>query len=118
MCIPDEGGGLAVHSSAQTVNDVHELVCHALGKLAADVTARCRRLGGGFGGKARRNLPVAAACALAADTLGRPVSLELDRCAKAAFGEERVEVRVPADLVRYALPAAAALLPRGVASAA
>lgn len=43
------------------------------------VTVVCRRIGGAFGGKASRALPVAAAAAVAAVSLGRPVRLVLNR---------------------------------------
>lgn len=48
--------------------------------------AVCRRVGGGFGGKATRNLPVAVAAAVAAAKTGRPVRLEQSRWAPRAPG--------------------------------
>ena len=44
-----------------------------------EVTVICRRIGGAFGGKASRSMPVAAAAAVAAVKLGRPVRLVLNR---------------------------------------
>lgn len=43
------------------------------------VTVVCRRIGGAFGGKASRSMPVAAAAAVAATKLGRAVRLVLNR---------------------------------------
>jgi len=45
----------------------------------ADAAAVCRRVGGGFGGKATRPMPVAAACAVAAHKLGKQVRLSYNR---------------------------------------
>lgn len=42
------------------------------------VNVEVRRLGGGFGAKLTRNSAVAAACALAAYKLGKPVRVSLD----------------------------------------
>ena len=38
-----------------------------------------KRVGGGFGGKETRSIPVSAICAVAADKFGRPVRIMLDR---------------------------------------
>lgn len=40
---------------------------------------KCRRIGGAFGGKASRSMPVAVAAAVAAAKLRRPVRLVLNR---------------------------------------
>ena len=45
----------------------------------AGAAAVCRRVGGGFGGKATRPMPVAAACAVAAHKLGKQVRLSYNR---------------------------------------
>ena len=39
----------------------------------------CRRMGGAFGGKVARSIPVAAAAAVAAHKTGRPVRFALSR---------------------------------------
>ena len=46
---------------------------------ACSAAAVCRRVGGGFGGKATRPMPVAAACAVAANKLGKQVRLTYNR---------------------------------------
>lgn len=43
------------------------------------VTVKCRRIGGAFGGKASRSMPVAVAAAVAAAKLRRPVRMVLNR---------------------------------------
>jgi len=42
------------------------------------VNMQSRRIGGGFGGKASRLTQVAAACAIAATALSKPVRIQLD----------------------------------------
>ncbi len=51
--------------------------CHIC--IPANAAAVCRRVGGGFGGKATRPMPVAAACAVAAHKLGKQVRLSYNR---------------------------------------
>ena len=41
--------------------------------------AVCRRVGGAFGGKVSRSMPIAAAAAVAANATGRRVRFQLDR---------------------------------------
>ena len=47
--------------------------------LSLQVTVKCRRIGGAFGGKASRSMPVAVAAAVASAKLRRPVRLVLNR---------------------------------------
>ena len=49
--IPQEDGGMLIHSSTQHPTEVQHIVAHALGRPAHSVTVQCRRMGGGFGGK-------------------------------------------------------------------
>ncbi len=48
-------------------------------RVVTQVTVVCRRIGGAFGGKASRAMPVAAAAAVAASKLKRRVRLVLNR---------------------------------------
>jgi len=76
--VPDEGRML-VYSSTQAPQAVQEVVARVLGTPMNTIQVKMRRAGGAFGGKATRNLPHAAAAAVAAKVLGRPVRLTLDR---------------------------------------
>ena len=43
------------------------------------ITVRVKRMGGGFGGKETRSVPLSAAIACAANKVNRPVRIMLDR---------------------------------------
>ena len=77
--VPDEAGQVTVHCSTQNLSRVQLAVAHALALPANMVHVRQRRMGGGFGGKASRQLPTAVAAAVAASVFRRPVRLNLDR---------------------------------------
>ncbi len=77
--IPQDDGGMLVHSSTQHPSEVQGIVAQALGLTASQVTVICRRMGGGFGGKETQPALVAAAAAVLAHKTGRPVKLRLDR---------------------------------------
>jgi xanthine dehydrogenase large subunit len=79
IAIPQEDGALLIHSSTQHPSEVQQVVAHALGKRAHDITVRCRRMGGGFGGKETQPALIAAAAAILALKCQRPVKLRLDR---------------------------------------
>ncbi|MBM3358706.1 MAG: xanthine dehydrogenase molybdopterin binding subunit [Betaproteobacteria bacterium] len=77
--LPQENGAMLVLSSTQHPTEVQHLVAHALGRRAHDVTVRCRRMGGGFGGKESQPALFACAAAILAAKTGRPVKLRADR---------------------------------------
>ena len=77
--VPQEDGGMLVHSSTQHPTEVQQIIAHALGVPAHVVTVQCRRMGGGFGGKETQPALIAAAAAVMARLTGRPVKLRLDR---------------------------------------
>jgi xanthine dehydrogenase large subunit len=77
--IPQEDGGMLVHSSTQHPSEVQQIIAHALAVPANRVTVQCRRMGGGFGGKETQPALIAAAAAVMARATGRPVKLRLDR---------------------------------------
>ncbi len=64
--IPQEDGGMLVHSSTQHPSEVQQIIAHALGVPANLVTVQCRRMGGGFGGKETQPALIAAAAAVMA----------------------------------------------------
>ena len=77
--LPQEDGGMLVHSSTQHPSEVQHIIAHALGVPATLITVQCRRMGGGFGGKESQPALIAAAAAVMAQALRRPVKLRLDR---------------------------------------
>ncbi|MET0535235.1 MAG: xanthine dehydrogenase molybdopterin binding subunit [Steroidobacter sp.] len=79
IAVPQEDGGILIHSSTQHPTEVQQIVAHALARRAHDVTVQCRRMGGGFGGKESQPALIAAAAAVLANKTQRPVKLRLDR---------------------------------------
>ncbi|MBV8665030.1 MAG: xanthine dehydrogenase molybdopterin binding subunit [Burkholderiaceae bacterium] len=77
--IPKEGRGMLVLCSTQHPSEMQHVVAHALGIPAHGVTVECRRMGGGFGGKESQSALWAAAAAVSAAQLKRPVKLRADR---------------------------------------
>ena len=76
--VKPEEDGFTVSSSTQWVDKVQMLVAATLDVKESDINMTVRRLGGGFGGKiSQANFP-AAACAVAANKLNRPVRLRMD----------------------------------------
>ncbi|KAL7152035.1 hypothetical protein ABFS83_04G070400 [Erythranthe nasuta] len=79
LAIPDEDNCMVVYSSIQCPEFAHRVIATCLGVPENNVRVLTRRVGGGFGGKALKAIPVATACALAAHKLRRPVRIYLDR---------------------------------------
>ncbi|TKW30573.1 hypothetical protein SEVIR_2G047000v4 [Setaria viridis] len=79
LAVPDEDDCMVVYSSSQCPETTQNVIAKCLGLPCHNVRIITRRVGGGFGGKAVRSLPVATACALAAFKLHRPVRMYLDR---------------------------------------
>ncbi|KAL2891544.1 Xanthine dehydrogenase [Ceratocystis lukuohia] len=74
-----ENGEVEVYSSTQNANETQVFIAQALGVQVNKVLVRVKRLGGGFGGKETRAVPLACACAVAARKTGRPVRYMLTR---------------------------------------
>ena len=79
LAVPGEDGDLTVYSSTQNPSEVQHICARVLGLPYNKVTTVVRRLGGGFGGKESHASGVAAAAALLASKLNRPVKLRLPR---------------------------------------
>ncbi len=77
--IPQEKGGMLVHSSTQHPTEIQHCVAAMLGVDDAKVTCECRRMGGGFGGKESQAAQWAALAALAVHVTGHPAKCRLDR---------------------------------------
>ena len=76
--VTPEEDGVQVISTTQYMDAVQKIVAGTLGIKESDVNIRVRRLGGGFGGKISQPNNVAAACAVAATKLRRPVRMLMD----------------------------------------
>ncbi|KAL9316112.1 hypothetical protein ACSQ67_017113 [Phaseolus vulgaris] len=79
LAVPDEDNCITVYSSSQCPESIHSTIARCLGIPENNVRVITRRVGGGFGGKAMKSIPVAATCALAAHKLQRPVRIYLNR---------------------------------------
>lgn len=79
IAIPHDTDELEVICSTQHPTEVQKLVAHVTGLPQSRVTAKVKRMGGGFGGKESRGMLVALPAALAALRLNRPVRIMLDR---------------------------------------
>ncbi|VFR02987.1 unnamed protein product [Cuscuta campestris] len=79
LAVPDEDNCMLVYSSSQCPEFAQSVIASCLGVPEHNIRVITRRVGGGFGGKAVRAMPVSTACALAAHKLNRPVRIYLDR---------------------------------------
>ncbi|KVH90442.1 [2Fe-2S]-binding [Cynara cardunculus var. scolymus] len=79
LAVPDEDNCMVVYSSIQVPEFAQSVIAQCLNIPENNVRVITRRVGGGFGGKAIKAMPVAAACALAAHKLRRPVRTYLNR---------------------------------------
>jgi xanthine dehydrogenase large subunit len=79
LAVPTERGGVHVRSSTQSPSGVQRAVARVLGVPMHDVEVDVLRLGGGFGGKEDQATAYAAMAAVAAQRLGAPVLLSLER---------------------------------------
>jgi xanthine dehydrogenase/oxidase len=70
---------LEVIASTQNIAEAQQFISDALEIDSNRITVRCKRLGGGFGGKQSRTTQLCVIAALAAKKLGRPVRCVLER---------------------------------------
>ena len=92
--IPEEGGGMVVHSSTQHPTEVQHKVAHALHLPMSAVRVEVRRMGGGFGGKESQGNALAIACAVVARRLGRPARMRYDRDDDMMITGKRHDLRI------------------------
>jgi xanthine dehydrogenase/oxidase len=78
LVIPKEDE-IEIFSSTQNAHETQLVVAHTLHIPANRVVCRVKRLGGGFGGKESRSIPLAAAVSVAAYHMKRPIRCMLDR---------------------------------------
>ncbi|OMO91070.1 Aldehyde oxidase/xanthine dehydrogenase, a/b hammerhead [Corchorus capsularis] len=79
LAVPNEDNCMVVYSSNQFPEFAHDTIAKCLGVPGHNVRVISRRLGGGFGGKAIKAIPVATACAVAAYKLQRPLRIYMNR---------------------------------------
>lgn len=79
IALPQENGGVLIHSSTQHPSEVQHLVAHALGRHSHDVVVQCRRMGGAFGGKESQPALFACVAAIVATATGLPAKVRVDR---------------------------------------
>ena len=79
LAFPSDDSEMVIHSSTQHPSEVQHKVANALGLGMHDVRVEVRRMGGGFGGKESQANSLAIACAVAAQTTGRPCKMRYDR---------------------------------------
>lgn len=79
LCIPQEDGGMLVHTSTQHPSEAQKLVAEVLNISLNRVTVDTRRMGGGFGGKETNANQWACLAALLANKTRKPVKIRLAR---------------------------------------
>jgi xanthine dehydrogenase large subunit len=94
IVLPEEAGGMVVHSSTQHPTEVQHIVANMLKIPDAFVTCECRRMGGGFGGKESQAAQWAALAALGAHITGHPVKCRLDRDDDIIMTGKRHDMRI------------------------
>ncbi|XP_028791047.1 indole-3-acetaldehyde oxidase-like, partial [Neltuma alba] len=79
LAVPDEDNCLVVYTSCQGPEVPQSVIAGCLNIPQHNVRVITRRVGGGFGGKFLKSLPMATTCALAAHKLRRPVRMYMNR---------------------------------------
>ncbi len=74
-----EDGEVVVYAATQNPTEAQRLVAHALNVPMNRIITRVKRVGGGFGGKETRCMPIVMATAFAAAKTNMPVRVSLDR---------------------------------------
>ena len=80
LAVPsNEDGEMTIYSTTQNPTETQRLVAHILNVPMNRVVTKVKRLGGGFGGKETRSVPLCLAAAFAASKTNLPVRVCLDR---------------------------------------
>lgn len=98
IALPQENGGVLIHSSTQHPSEVQHLVAHALGRHAHDVVVQCRRMGGAFGGKESQPALFACVAAIVATATGLPAKVRVDRDADMVMTGKRHDFNAEYDV--------------------
>lgn len=62
LAVPDEDDCMVVYTSSQCPQFAHSVIAKCLGIPESNVRVITRRVGGGFGGKAVKSMPVSISC--------------------------------------------------------
>lgn len=79
IAIPQAAGELLMYVATQDQHLAQKVIAQVLGWQMHQIVIKTKRIGGGFGGKEANSYQPAMACAIAANKLGKPVSLILSR---------------------------------------
>jgi xanthine dehydrogenase/oxidase len=79
VAVPTEHGHLEVTSSTQNVSKTQQECAAVTGLDMSKIVCKCKRMGGGFGGKEERSIFIAVTVALAAHITNRPCSILIER---------------------------------------
>ncbi|MGI9319632.1 MAG: xanthine dehydrogenase molybdopterin binding subunit [bacterium] len=79
IAVPEEDGGVTIHTSTQNPTEAQKLVAEVLGIPMNLVNVVTRRMGGGFGGKETHGSPWSCIAAVFARRTGRAVVCRLSR---------------------------------------
>ncbi|KAF9930855.1 hypothetical protein BGZ67_005595 [Mortierella alpina] len=78
-----------IYASTQNANETQAVVASVLGLSANKIACKVKRLGGGFGGKESRTIPLACIMSIASYHTKRPVRCMLDRNEDMAISGQR-----------------------------
>jgi xanthine dehydrogenase large subunit len=93
IAYPDEAGQLMVLSSTQNPTEIQGMVANALGLGQHQLVCKCKRMGGGFGGKETQGTHPALAVSLVAFKTGRQARFSYSKDDDMKFTGKRHPVR-------------------------
>jgi xanthine dehydrogenase/oxidase len=79
VAFPLDNNSLEIYSSTQNITESQVYCASVLGIPASKITVKCKRMGGGFGGKETKTAPFACVAGMAAYLLNRPISINIER---------------------------------------
>ncbi|XP_017779111.1 PREDICTED: xanthine dehydrogenase-like [Nicrophorus vespilloides] len=79
LVVPKEVDDLEIYTSSQHHAEITDLVSRILNIPQNRIVTKIKRIGGGFGGKQSRGVPIAVTAAIAANKFRRPIRIMLDR---------------------------------------
>jgi xanthine dehydrogenase/oxidase len=94
VALPHDNNFLEIYTSTQNIAESQEFCASILGIPASKIAVKCKRMGGGFGGKETKTAPFACIAGLAAYTLNRPVLINIERDVDMSITGQRHAFRV------------------------